>query len=83
LGKIAARLFRMRQGAVGRFEGVKQPATLAHLYDRKKFGMVMVRTASLSQLRCSPGTGIAPKLRCLLPREGAGKAVRSDAERFA
>jgi hypothetical protein len=39
-----------------------RPATLARLYDRKKFGMVGVRTASLSQLHGKPGTGIAAQL---------------------
>jgi len=33
--------------------------TFTRLYDREKFGMVTGRTASLSQLRGRPGTGIA------------------------
>src|SRR5664279_2199488 len=52
------------------------PATFARLYDRKKFGMVGVRTAKLSHLRCEPGTGIATKVRRFGRREGADKAVR-------
>jgi hypothetical protein len=39
-----------------------QPATFKRLYDRKKFGIVGVRTASLSQLQCKPGTRIATQL---------------------
>jgi len=41
-----------------------QPATFARLYDSEKFGMVGVRTVSLSQLRYGPGTEIAAKVGC-------------------
>jgi hypothetical protein len=43
---------------------VKQPGTFARLCDRQKFGMVGVRTVSLSQFSGKPGIGIATKMRC-------------------
>ena len=48
LGRIAARLPQIGGGAVAHAAGqarAMRPATLARLYDRKKFGSVRVRTA--------------------------------------
>src|ERR1700690_3137674 len=74
LGRIAARLPQIRGGAAA-IPIDMQPATLTRLCDRKKFGMVGVRTASLSQLWGKPGTGIATKIGCSGARKYKGKAV--------
>ena len=58
-----------------------QPATFMRLCDRKKFGMVGVRTAKLSQLRCEPGTGIATKFGVSAVEKVQARPFVGDAER--
>jgi hypothetical protein len=82
LGKIAAGVLRLRRGRSA-FGDVKQPGTFSRLYDRQKFGMVEVRTASLSQLSEQTRHRDCNENAVLLARENAGETVRRNAERFA
>jgi len=78
LGRIGAPPPQTRIG--GFFPGRQAPIrtrarTFTRLCDRQKFGMVEVRTVSLSQLRGDPGTGIATKPWRHELQGSAGKAV--------
>jgi hypothetical protein len=50
--------------------------TFGRLCGRQKFGMVEVRTATLSQFSGKPGIGIATKMRCFC-------TAKVQAKRFA
>ena len=83
LGRIAARLPQIRAAAghAAADGRAMQPGTFTRLCDRKKFGMVGVRTASLSQLRGKPGTGIATKVRRFGAEKVQARPFVGDVER--
>ena len=55
--------------------------TLTRLCDRQKFGMVGVRTVSLSQLRAIPARGLQRDAGTSCPREVQARPFLRDVER--
>jgi hypothetical protein len=77
-GQIAARSIQIRGNPI---DDAMQPTTFTLLCDRKKFGMVEVRTALLSQLRGKPGTGIAAKFGATGAEKSKARPPIADAGR--
>jgi hypothetical protein len=58
-----------------------QRATFTRLCDRKKFGMVGVRTAALSHLRGNPAQGLQRKFGASAAEKAQARPFVGDAER--